>query len=233
MEPVNTSLTNTTTEDQPNTQQGLQRNKLSGLIQTVEEPEDSRKEQSVKLPKTPKENTVHFLKRFLHHYSVCEYHSLKATSPPFVDGYFNGKKDDLVTCLANVTADKKLRSYGLLHLLPFYLNQLTELFDDEEFQLVTEVHIDHYATHLIGIHNRNPTALELKDEVIVLDIGEVCEYFRQETMNSRVNKMKMLRMQLRRRVKCDNDRYHHWMVLGAIGVVTAILAYSNSVNRSS
>ena len=50
--------------------------------------------------------------------------------------------------------ETQIRDYGLLHLLPFYLHQLSELFDSEDFHLVAELHINHCITHLIDIKSR-------------------------------------------------------------------------------
>jgi len=179
-------------------------------------------------PITPKDKTVHFLKKFLKYYSVREYHEKVATAPAIALGEFNGSKEDFITCLANITADKTLRDYGLLHLLPFYLHQLSELFESEDFHLVAELHIDHYSTHLIDIKNTNPEPLMLKDQVILVDIGEICEHFHRENYRSKVNKFKI---EMKKSRQCVSDWWsrNRWIVLGMVGAVVATLTYHHHI----
>lgn len=82
----------------------------------------------------------------------CKYINTE-TYAPIKEIKYDGTKQSFEICLGNVSADPKLREYGLRYIVPFILKNLPDLWLCEDLENVAAILIIHECIVLIRVTN--------------------------------------------------------------------------------
>lgn len=138
---------------------------------------------------TELESERNFIYRFLSHHEMGHYYELHP-GKALVEGEYDGKKEDFERNIYKLLVTARLREYGLLNKLPFFVRNLIEVLEDPLLANIAELNVAHYGAKLIRMRNSNGSKDKL--EVLHFDIGDIFEYLLKETVESNAKRSALM-----------------------------------------
>ncbi len=161
-----------------------------------------------------------------------QYKKTDTITPAISTITYNGTKSSLDIALGNVTSDKKLRQFGLLHTLPMVLKNVVQLFDEEKLGEAKEIVITHNTSVLIRCENTGCNG----SVVFTLDVEQVTSKMCEKNIFCPTLTKRKLMTWFRTtdlRERTDQSRLRNFFVVCVVSFSFGLLAYFNSENAAA